>query len=109
MIARTWSGKTSAEDGDRYLEYLHETGVRACRATPGNRGIYVLRKDDGEQAAFLFLSLWDSMEAVERFAGNEPERAVFYPEDDRFLVERDQTVEHWEVTVEPDAAGGDPG
>jgi hypothetical protein len=43
------------------------------------------------------LSLWTSMEAVRRFAGDQPERAVFYPEDDRFLVDRETTVHHYEV------------
>lgn len=112
MIARTWSGVTSAGDAEAYLEYLRETGVRACRSTPGNEGVYVLRNVDAGRATFLFLSLWESMEAVRTFAGEEPERAVFYPEDDRYLVERDETVEHWEVVVRPDGAhdaGGEVG
>jgi hypothetical protein len=29
--------------------------------------------------------------------GADIERAVFYPEDDRFLVGRDETVEHFDV------------
>ena len=31
------------------------------------------------------------------FAGDDIGRAVFYPEDDRFLVERDDHVDHFEV------------
>lgn len=106
MIARTWSGVTSAGDAEVYLEYLRETGVRACRRTAGNEGVYILRKVEAGRATFLFLSLWASLEAVKRFAGKEPERAVFYPEDERYLVERDETVEHWEVPVRPDGAEG---
>ena len=106
MIARAWSGVTSAEDSAPYLEYLRETGVGTCRRTPGNEGVYVLRKVEADRATFLFLSLWESMEAVKRFAGGAPERAVFYPEDERYLLERDEGVEHWEVLVRPDGAGG---
>ena len=97
MIARTWRGSTSLADADRYHRYLNETGVAACRATEGNRGVYVLRRDVGDRSEFLFMSLWESMESVRAFAGPDPERAVFYPEDDEFLVARDESVEHFEV------------
>ncbi len=100
MIARSWSGATASEDAPGYLDYLLRTGVKEYRRTPGNRGAHVLRSIDDERARFLLISLWDSMEAVRRFAGEDPERAVFYPEDDRFLVERDERAEHWEVLVE---------
>jgi len=42
-------------------------------------------------------TLWDSMDAVRGFAGDDAETGVFYPEDDRFLVERDHTASHWTV------------
>ncbi|MDX1394882.1 MAG: hypothetical protein R3195_10835 [Gemmatimonadota bacterium] len=114
MIARTWRGATTAADGDHYHRYLNQTGVAACRATEGNRGVYVLRREIGERAEFLFVSLWESMEAVHGFAGPEPDRAVFYPEDDEFLVARDEVVEHFEVVeailssdgLSPDQTGG---
>jgi hypothetical protein len=37
------------------------------------------------------------VDAIKAFAGDDHERAVFYPEDDRFLVERDLRVRHYEV------------
>jgi hypothetical protein len=40
---------------------------------------------------------WESMDAIRAFAGDDPEQAVFYPEDDRFLIDRDLTVAHYEV------------
>ena len=65
--------------------------------TEGNRGVLVLRRLTGGRAEFTLVSLWDSLEAVSAFAGEDVERAVFYPEDERFLVERDETVTHYEV------------
>jgi heme-degrading monooxygenase HmoA len=97
MIARTWRGATRAEDTEAYLRYLHETGFRAIRETPGNIGALGLRRIVDGKAEFLVVSFWESEDAVRRFAGNDPERAVFYPEDDRFLVERDNHVSHFEV------------
>ena len=99
MIARAWRGVTSASDGDRYVRYLAETGVARCRATDGNRGVYVLRRDDGDRTEFLFISLWDSMDSIREFAGPEPEVAVFFPQDDEFLVEREETVTHYDVAI----------
>jgi heme-degrading monooxygenase HmoA len=104
VIARTWRGATRAEDADRYLDYLHATGFQAYRATPGNQGVLALRRLEGDRAEFLLVSLWDSMESVRRFAGAEPERAVFYPEDDRFLVDRDDRVFHYEVVYQAEEA-----
>ncbi len=100
MIARIWRGAVPREDADRYVDYLQGTGIPEYRATPGNRGAWILRRDEGERTELVTLSFWDSMEAVQEFAGPDPGRAVFYPEDERFLVERDLTVTHYEL-IEP--------
>lgn len=106
MIARTWRGVTRTADADRYADYVTATGLRAYGETPGNLGALLLRRavrTSGDETEFLIVSLWESREAVERFAGPAPERAVFYPEDDRFLVRRDLTVDHYEVVVRQEA------
>jgi heme-degrading monooxygenase HmoA len=100
MIARTWRGATAAEDAEAYVGYLHETGFAQYRATPGNRGVLALRRLAEGKAEFLLVTLWESQEAVRRFAGADPAHAVFYPEDERFLVERDDHVHHFEVVFE---------
>ena len=100
MIARTWAGATRAADADTYLDYLHSTGLAEYRKTPGNRGVLALRRIAGNRAEFLLVTLWDSEEAIRRFAGDDIERAVFYPEDDRFLVARDDRVRHYEVVYQ---------
>ncbi len=103
MIARTWAGATRAADADAYLEYLHATGLAAYRATPGNRGALALRRITGERAEFLLLTLWESEEAIRRFAGDDIDRAVFYPEDERFLIARDEHVTHYDVLFRAEA------
>ena len=97
MIARRWRGWTRAEDADEYLRYIRETGLQEYRDTPGNRGAWTLRREDGDRVEFVTLSFWASMEAVKAFAGPEPDRAVYYPEDERFLVEQEDTVDHYEL------------
>lgn len=101
MIARIWHGVTAAEKADEYLDYLNETGVPDYRATEGNRGVYVLRRIEGDRAHFLTLSFWGSMEEITSFAGPEPEKAKYYPEDEKFLLDFEPVVGHYEVVVEP--------
>jgi antibiotic biosynthesis monooxygenase (ABM) superfamily enzyme len=97
MIARVWHGATRAEDEQAYAQYLEETGMRSARALEGNRGTLVLHRRVGDRAEFETVLLFESLDHVRAFAGDEIERAVFFPEDDRFLVERELTVAHYEV------------
>lgn len=101
MIARTWHGVTDASKADEYLEYLRKTGVPEYQQTEGNWGVYVLRRIDGDQSHFLLLTLWESENAIKRFAGPEMEKAKYYPEDEKFLLELEPTVTHYEVLVKP--------
>lgn len=96
-IARTWSGATRTADADAYLAYLHSTGLRDYSGTPGNEGIVCLRRVEGDHAEFTILTLWRDRRAIEAFAGADTDRAVFYPEDDVFLVRRDERAGHHEV------------
>ena len=87
-------------DGDAYADYMRETGFAGYAKTPGNRGAWMLRREVGDRTEFVMITHWDSIEAVKVFAGEDYETAVFYPEDDRFLVERDLTAAHYEVEDE---------
>ncbi len=100
MIARVWFGRTSAADYDAYLTYLEETGVTDLRGTPGNRGVLVLRRVEGGEAEFGVVSFWDSLEDVKAFAGQDVDVARYFPEDERFLLERTPRLKHFEVTRE---------
>ena len=97
MIARIWKGAVAREDGDAYADYIEETGVAGYVSTPGNRGAWMLRRDAGDRTEFLMFTLWDSLDAVKAFAGEDYETAVFYPEDDRYLIERELESAHYEV------------
>jgi heme-degrading monooxygenase HmoA len=97
MIVRTWRGATRAADAAAYVDYLMTTGIPEYEAVPGNRGTLVLHRIEGERAEFLILSWWDSLDAVRGFAGQDVATAVFYPEDERYLVERDLEAFHWEI------------
>ena len=99
MIARIWQGRTRPGMGKAYLSYLEQTGIKEYKATPGNKDVLVLTREIGDSTEYVLITLWENMEAVRRFAGLEPERAVYYPEDDRYFAEEERKpyVLHYEV------------
>ena len=99
MIARMWRGVVRADDADAYVAYIDETGIAEYLQTPGNRGAWLLRRDHGDRTEFVTYSLWDSLDAIRGFAGDDIEAAVYYPEDERFLIEQDDRVKHYEVVA----------
>jgi heme-degrading monooxygenase HmoA len=97
MIARTWTGAVLREDAGAYADYIRDTGFAEYGRTPGNRGAWMLRRDDGDRTEFITLSMWDSVEAIKAFAGDDMEAAVLYPEDERYLIDGESRVTHYEV------------
>jgi heme-degrading monooxygenase HmoA len=97
MIARTWQGRVPAAKGDAYHAYLRRTGLADYAATPGYRGVLVLRRTEGDVTHFVLTTLWDSLAAIRRFAGDDVERAKYYDGDDDFLLEREPFVVHHDV------------
>jgi heme-degrading monooxygenase HmoA len=97
MIARIWKGAVNLADADEYADYIRRTGFAEYAETPGNRGAWMLRRDQGERTEFITWSLWDSVDAIRAFAGDDIEAAVLYPEDERYLVGGESTVTHYQV------------
>jgi heme-degrading monooxygenase HmoA len=95
-VVRMWTGVVRTQDRDAYVDYVEATGMAAYRTTPGNLDAWLLTRDLGAgRTEITTVSRWESFEAIKRFAGDDPDRAVFYPEDDRFLLERDNQVRHY--------------
>ncbi|UCE42386.1 MAG: antibiotic biosynthesis monooxygenase [Candidatus Aminicenantes bacterium] len=99
MIARIWFGKTKDSASDEYFDYLEKTGIKDSSSTEGNRGVYVLRRVEDGISEFLFITLWDSFEDIKKFAGQDIEKAVYYPDDKKYLLELEPHVKHFEVLL----------
>lgn len=104
MIARTWRGWVRTEQARAYVAYVTETGLSSYQDTPGNQGAQILTKDLGEgRTEVMTLSWWSSLADIEAFAGKDIGAAVFYAEDDRYLVDRETRVQHYVVAEESPA------
>lgn len=102
-IARLWRGSVPREKAEAYFQYVQSTGIKDLRLTPGNEGAFAFCRHRGAETEFLILSLWDSLESIRAFAGEDIEQARFYPEDMDFLLSFDRRVEHYEVWSSPTA------
>jgi heme-degrading monooxygenase HmoA len=95
-----WRGWVRTTDREAYVDYIEGTGMTEYRAAPGNQGAWMVARDlDDGRTEIVTLSFWTSRDAIRGFAGDDIERAVFYPEDERFLVDRETTVTHFDVVA----------
>jgi len=93
-----------ASKADEYAEFLKERAVPDYSSVDGLKKILFLRDVQADVAHFLLITYWDSMEAVKKFAGERPEKAKYYPEDDEFLLEKEETSALYEVFYESNDA-----
>jgi len=97
MIVRLWHGRVAASRADEYAEFMKRRAVPDYASVEGLQKLLFLRNLDGEVANFLLITHWDSLDAVRGFAGEQPEKAKYYPEDDDFLLEKEASSALYEV------------
>ena len=101
MISRLWRGWTTFDNADAYEELLRTRILSGIHRVDGYKGAYLLRRDIEDGVEFATLTLWESMDAVRAFAGEEYEVAVVPPEARELLSKFDQTSKHYETIIEP--------
>lgn len=96
-IMRIWRGETPTSRAAEYLERMTPVALADYTRVAGNRGAWVLSRAQGDVTEVITLSLWESMESIRAFAGDDLDRAKYYDFDPDYLVSLPPTVEHWEV------------
>ena len=89
MILRTWHGRTLLRDADAYETFMRKRAAPDYRSVAGLKQVVFTRRDEGPVSHFLLVTIWEDIEAVRRFAGDDPSKAKYYPEDDKFLLEKE--------------------
>jgi len=97
MITRLWHGKTKKADAVKYREYVIETGIRDYRNIKGNLGAQIWQRDDGDITDIWTVSWWQDYESIKSFAGEEFEKARYYEEDKKYLLDFEPNVIHFET------------
>ena len=97
MVVRIWHGRVATSDALTYRAFLNRRAVPDYRSVPGNVSVQVLERLDGDGTHFMTLTLWESLEAIRGFAGENIETAKYYPEDKGVLLELEPMVLHDEL------------
>jgi heme-degrading monooxygenase HmoA len=97
---RLWHGEVAIEKADDYEKFMIEKASPDYRSVEGLLKLYFQRRNEKSKAHFLLVTLWDSIESVKKFAGDNPEIAKYYPEDDDFLLEKEKHVAMYNVFYE---------
>ena len=100
MIARIWHGTSDIERADRYVEHLRDRTLPQLSSIDGQRGVCVLRRPESPTTvSVIVVTLWDSLDAIGRFAGEDREAAVVPPEAQALLTSWDDRATHWDVAL----------
>lgn len=96
-----WHGKVPAEKAPAYHDFLQVSGLKDYSATPGNKAVFLLKKEEENVTHFYTLTFWEDLAAIKQFAGENYEMARYYPEDKDYLLEFEPKVEHFDVLEKP--------
>ena len=101
MIVRVWHGWTKLEDADAYEQFLRGLLSDLPASVSGSFGGWVLRRPGDGEAEFVVMTLFESLDAIRAFAGDDYETPVIEPEAARLLVRGDEKAAHYEAVFEP--------
>ena len=97
MIARHWTGLARRDRAEEYVRHLRTETFPSLTKIPGFIAARILRRSMSEGVEFLIVTEWDSLQAIQRFAGSDVEQAVVPEAVQQMMVDYDRTVRHYEV------------
>ncbi len=100
MIARIWHGRTRPEDYETYTKFMKDRAIPDYQNTKGFVKLIFLRNMAEDAGHFTLITFWENLEVIRNFAGEDLEKAKYYPEDKKFLLEFEDKVTHYEVFAE---------
>ena len=97
MIVRMWHGQVPTSKAGAYRAFLNARAIPDYRSVEGNISVHLLERSLDDITHFITLTFWRDLESIKAFAGDDVEKAKYYPEDRDFLLEFEPTVLHYEV------------
>jgi len=97
---RTWHGEVPLKKADAYEKFMVERAAPDYASVEGLIHLYFQRRDENDIAHFFLVTIWDSMESIKKFAGEEPELAKYYAEDDDFLLGKEKHTTMYDIFYE---------
>ena len=100
MIARIWEGKTKLKHFEAYSSFMKERAIPDYQNTDGLLKLSFLRRIEDGIAYFKLITYWENFEVIKNFAGDDFEKAKYYPEDKNYLLDFPEKLTHFEVFSE---------
>ena len=97
MIIRMWHGRVKHDDARAYREFLKQRAISDYQSVEGNLSVKILERREEDSTHFITMTSWETLDAIKAFAGEDVEKAKYYPEDDGYLLEFEPSVVHYEV------------
>jgi heme-degrading monooxygenase HmoA len=97
MISRHWKGITKPGHAERYVDHLRTDTFPRLSAVPGFRHASILRREVEGGTEFQIVTVWESLRAIQAFAGMDPEVAVVPPVVQAMMKDYDSRVRHYEI------------
>lgn len=97
MISRQWKCILKEEAHDQYINFLNEEVFKNVRSLPGFVHADILKRRTAQGLEFLIVTLWETLDAIEAFAGEDISKAMVPEEAQLMMVSFDKTVAHYEV------------
>ena len=97
MIIRMWHGRVHQSNASTYREFLIRRAIPDYQSVEGNLDVKILERHEQDATHFITMTSWVSLDAIKAFAGQDPEKAKYYPEDNAYLLEFEPSVVHYEV------------
>ena len=105
MVMRYWRGWTTPSNADAYERIVSREVLPsiAARDIAGYHGAYLLRRDAGDEVEFATVMVFDSLDAVRAFGGEDYETAYVPPAAREVLARFDAVSAHYDVLMTPPA------
>ena len=102
MICRIWHGWTSPANADAYEAMLRADVLPGIHRISGYQGAYLLRRNSGDEVEFITMTIFDNLDSVRRFAGEDYTKAVIHEEAGKLLSHYDERSQHYETIFTPE-------
>ena len=97
MIERHWKGIAKLEEADNYIEHLLKDTFPKIEMIKGFVKASILKRPAQQGVEFLIITVWDSIEAIQQFAGTNPDDAVVPLVVQKMMATYDRNVIHYEI------------
>ena len=97
MISRHWTGICKRDQAEAYIHHLRSETFPALRSIAGFIRASILRRDVERGIEFQIITVWESLEAIKSFAGEDAEVAVVPHIAREMMVTFETRARHYEV------------